>query len=215
MNYGGDLTLSGNLRIKSGYNLFIEGTNTMTQINTSTLISNILKITNQGTGPGLIINQTDTNMNDIVSFQDSSIDVFTVADSGNTTISGKLKIGYAPSAPFTSLNNTTLDVNGACAISQNLLLAGNVISQSDRKIKTNIESIDDCLNKIKYINGCTYNRIDLDNEKHIGLIAQEVEEVFPELVTESNNIKGINYQGFIAVLLNCIKELNKKIENRL
>jgi hypothetical protein len=40
-----------------------------------------------------------------------------------------------------------------------------------------------------------------------------VEELFPELVTESNNIKGINYQGFIAILLNCIKELNKKIEN--
>jgi hypothetical protein len=184
----------------------------MTQINTSTLISNVLKITNQGTGPGLIINQTDTNANDIVSFQDSSLNVFTVADSGNTTIMGALKIGYTPITPFTITSGTTLDISGACSISQNLLLAGNVISQSDRKIKTNIESIDDCLKKIEHINGYTYNRIDLDNEKHIGLIAQEVEELFPELVTETNNIKGINYQGFIAVLLNCIKELNKKIE---
>ena len=95
-----------------------------------------------------------------------------------------------------------------------MLLTGNVISQSDRRIKTNIKPIDNCLEKINTISGYEYNRLDLDNEKHIGLIAQEVEELFPELVTESNNIKGINYQGFIAVLLNCIKELNKKIESK-
>jgi hypothetical protein len=100
------------------------------------------------------------------------------------------------------------------SISNNLLLAGNVISQSDRRIKTNIETIDGCLKKIENISGYTYNRLDLnDNKFHIGLIAQEVEEVFPELVTEKNNIKGINYQGFIAILLNCIKELNEKIKS--
>jgi hypothetical protein len=215
IKYEGNLTLSGDLRIKSGYNLFIEGTNTMTQINTSTLISNILKITNNGTGPGLIVNQTDSNLNDIVWYQDSSINVFTIADSGNTTIVGKLKVGYTYTTPFSTYNNTIVDINGSCSVGNDLLVTGNVISQSDRRIKTNIKLIDECLNKIENMNGYVYNRSDLNNERHIGLIAQEVEEFFPELVTETNNIKGINYQGFVGILLNCIKELNQKIENMI
>jgi UDP-3-O-[3-hydroxymyristoyl] glucosamine N-acyltransferase len=183
MNYGGDLTLTGNLHIK-----------------------------NEGTGPALVLNQVDSNANDIAWFQDNTNNVVTIADSGNTTIKGCLKVGYTPVTTFNS-NGATLDISGICAISGDLRLVGNVISQSDRRIKTNINPIYNCLEKIDTISGYTYNRLDLDNEKHIGLIAQEVEELFPELVTETNNIKGINYQGFIAVLLNCIKELNKKIEN--
>ena len=214
MNYGGDIILSGDLRIKSGYNLYIEGTNTITTIDTKTLVSDVLEIKNVGTGPALILNQVDTLGNDIACFQDDDNNVIIFGSNGNTTIKGGLKVGYTPTpSSFNSISGSTLDINGTCAISENLLLAGNVISQSDRRIKTNIKPIYNCLEKINTISGYEYNRIDLDNEKHIGLIAQEVEELFPELVTESNNIKGINYQGFIAVLLNCIKELNKKIEN--
>jgi predicted acyltransferase (DUF342 family) len=212
----GNLTLSGNLRIKSGYNLFIESTdNSITEIKTETKISNDLKITNEGTGPALILNQVDSFEHDIAHFQDSGNNVIVFGSNGNTTMKGALKVGYTPlDYPYTfDSNGATLDISGACSISGDLNLVGNVISQSDRRIKTNINPIYNCLEKIDTISGYRYNRIDLNDEKHIGLIAQEVEELFPELVTETNNIKGINYQGFIAVLLNCIKELNKKIEN--
>ena len=211
IKYGGDLTLYGDLRIKTGHRLIIESSSTITEIETKTQVSDVLEITNDGTGPALVLNQIDTNANDIAYFQDNGINVITIADGGNTTIKGSLKVGYTPASTFNS-NGATLDISGSCSISGDLNLAGNVISQSDRRIKTNINPIYNCLEKINTISGYTYNRPDLDNEKHIGLIAQEVEELFPELVTETNNIKGINYQGFIAVLLNCIKELNKKIE---
>jgi hypothetical protein len=219
MKYGGDVILSGNLRIKSGYNLFIENP-TITQVNVSTVISDDLRIVNQGTGPGLVVNQIDSLENDIACFQDDTINVFTIGTKGNTTINGGLKIGYAPNLEFNNplfnmSRNATLDISGDCAINKNLYLTGNVISYSDRMIKTNITPIQNCLDKIEQIVGYKYERTDLtDNKLHIGLIAQEIEEVFPELVTESNNIKGINYQGFIAILLNCIKELNKKIESK-
>jgi hypothetical protein len=141
--------------------------------------------------------------------------VFRIDENGNTTINGALKVGYLPNTIFNTSSNATLDISGVCAVSQNILLSGNIISQSDRNIKTNIIPIEDCLEKINNMYGYRYNRIDLnDNRTHIGLIAQEIEEIFPELVTETNNIKGINYQGFIAILLNCIKELNKKIESK-
>ena len=219
MRYGGDVILSGNLRIKSGYNLIIESP-TITQVNVSTVVSDDLRIVNQGTGPGLVVNQIDSLDNDIACFQDDTINVFTIGTKGNTTINGGLKIGYAPNLVFNNplfnmSNNATLDISGDCAVSRNLYLTGNVISYSDRMIKTNIAPIENCLDKIEKIIGYKYERTDLsDNKTHIGLIAQEIEEVFPELVTESNNIKGINYQGFIAILLNCIKELNKKIESK-
>jgi len=213
MNYGGNLTISGDLRIKSGYKLIVETSNTITEIQTDTLISNNLDIKNEGDGPALVLNQIDSLNNDIARFQNNSDNVIIMGSNGNTTIKGALKVGYTPVSSTFNSNGATLDISGSCSISGDLNLTGNVISKSDRRIKTNIKQIYNCLEKIDTISGYTYNRPDLDNKKHIGLIAQEVEELFPELVTETNNIKGINYQGFIAVLLNCIKELNKKIEN--
>ena len=46
-----------------------------------------------------------------------------------------------------------------------------------------------------------------DSEKQkIGLLAQDIEKVFPELVSESNGIKSVNYQGLVPVLINAMKE---------
>jgi len=218
IKYGGDVYLYGDLRIQSGYNLIIEGSDTITQLNTSIKVTEILNVTNEGTGPALIINQIDTVSNDIAYFQDNSLNVFTIQDSGNTTIKGSLKIGYPMigfgGGSFSTVNNAALDISGSCSISKDLLVVGNITSYSDERIKTNIQPIQGCLDKIKNISGYKYNRTDLEtNETHIGLIAQEVEKNFPELITETNNIKGINYQGFIAILLNCIKELNEKIKS--
>jgi len=185
------------------------------------ILSGNASIQTQGviTAPAIVVNQNDSlQSNDLARFQYNATNVFTIGPNGNTTINGGLKIGYPPNILNTTFNtssNAILDISGNCAVKQNIYLSGNVISQSDRNIKTNIIPIDDCLEKINNMCGYRYNRIDLNDDKtHIGLIAQEIEEIFPELVTESNNIKGINYQGFIAVLLNCIKELNKKIESK-
>jgi hypothetical protein len=105
-----------------------------------------------------------------------------------------------------------LEVTGGVTFKSDLSVTGNVISSSDKKLKNNITKLEDCLEKIKSVNGYRYNRIDLDGEAQIGLIAQEVEINFPELVFEKNNLKSINYSSFIAVLLQCIKELKNKIE---
>jgi hypothetical protein len=84
-------------------------------------------------------------------------------------------------------------------------------------LKENIKPLTDCLSKINKLNGCSFTRNDLSDKdkKYIGLIAQEVEEVFPELVTEVDNIKSVNYQAFTAVLLECVKELSTIIQNKI
>jgi hypothetical protein len=107
----------------------------------------------------------------------------------------------------------TLDVIGNTKIHGNLLLGGNITSYSDIRIKDNICNLSSCLSKIDHISGYSFTRKDLiDKDKiYIGLIAQEVEEYFPDLVTETEDIKSINYQSMVAVLLECIKELKGEI----
>jgi hypothetical protein len=106
-----------------------------------------------------------------------------------------------------------LDVSGEFNLDGNINLTGNVYSRSDIKIKNNIIKLENTLSKISNINGYSYNRCDLINTSkiHIGLIAQEVETEYPEIISEENNIKTINYTSIIAILIESIKDLKKEI----
>jgi hypothetical protein len=107
----------------------------------------------------------------------------------------------------------SLLLNGNINITNDILLGGNITSYSDIKLKDNITKLTNCLNKIEYINGYSYTRNDLNDltKPYIGLIAQEVETIYPEIVENNNNIKSINYQSIIAILVECVKELKCEI----
>jgi len=83
------------------------------------------------------------------------------------------------------------------------------------RLKKDIEPIDNALNKILSLNGVYYNWIDTEkyNDRHqIGLIAQNVEEVVPELVcTNETGFKSVNYSQLVSVLIEAMKEQNDKI----
>lgn len=82
---------------------------------------------------------------------------------------------------------------------------------SDLKLKKNIKLIEDALNKVKQLNGVTFDWIET-NKSSLGIIAQDLEKIFPQLVSNVNEEKVINYNGIIALLIESIKELNEKIE---
>ena len=84
---------------------------------------------------------------------------------------------------------------------------GNLNINSDARLKSNIISLGSTLAKVLTIDGKSYtmNR-DKNNKTNIGVLAQDVQKVFPELVSESNDILSVNYQGLIPVLINAIKE---------
>jgi hypothetical protein len=107
----------------------------------------------------------------------------------------------------------TLDVSGNFYLDGNINLTGNVYSRSDIKIKNNITKLENAITKIQNLNGYKYTRSDLTNMSkiHIGLIAQEVEKESPEIISEENGIKTINYTSMIAILLESIKDLKKEI----
>ena len=92
-------------------------------------------------------------------------------------------------------------------------LAGNLSINSDARLKANIISLGSTITKLLQIDGKSYTMKNDENKKQkIGLLAQDIEKVFPELVSESNGIKSVNYQGLVPVLINALKEQQNEIE---
>jgi hypothetical protein len=84
-------------------------------------------------------------------------------------------------------------------------------SLSDKTRKTNIRTIDDAMQIVERLDGVRYDWID-NNKPSIGLIAQDVEEVLPEIVeTSSDNIKSVSYGNLVGVLVEAIKDLQNQI----
>jgi hypothetical protein len=103
-----------------------------------------------------------------------------------------------------------------------LLLKGSVGSLSDERRKTNIRPLNDGLKKILKLQGVCFNwkdTIACDNNTHLGLIAQNVLKVLPEVVKGGFQSKGeeelysIQYDGIIPVLIEAIKEQQQQIES--
>jgi hypothetical protein len=100
-----------------------------------------------------------------------------------------------------------------------IFASGDVTCSSDIRLKSNIQKLElskEQMNKIDNLRGVTFTRdTETDNIKHIGFIAQEIEEVFPELVStdKNNGLKSIAYGNITAVLLEYIKELKNEINN--
>ncbi|SDE04247.1 Head domain of trimeric autotransporter adhesin [Dyadobacter soli] len=86
---------------------------------------------------------------------------------------------------------------------------------SDKRLKTNITPLKNSLIHLRKVSGYHYNWKDQNKDKGLqtGVIAQEVEELFPELVsTAQNGYKAVNYNGLIPHLIEAVKELDKKTE---
>ena len=102
----------------------------------------------------------------------------------------------------------TIDMSSAGAATFN----NNVTAYSDERLKSNIETIDGGLAKILGMRGVTYTRDDMDN---VGVIAQEVEKVWPQRVMTADDemgTKSVDYSRITAVLIEAVKELTARVE---
>jgi hypothetical protein len=94
-------------------------------------------------------------------------------------------------------------------------LSGDLTINSDMRLKSNIISLSGALAKLLEIDGKTYTMKSNEKDAKIGLLAQDVQKVLPELVKEADNKEGtlsVNYQGLIPVLINAIKEQQEQID---
>ena len=96
----------------------------------------------------------------------------------------------------------------------NATFRNNVTAYSDVRLKTNIETVTNALDKVLKMRGVTYDRIDT-GEKGVGVIAQEMKEVLPEVVMEASTdeeFMSVSYGNIVGVLIEAIKELKAEIE---
>ena len=108
-------------------------------------------------------------------------------------------------------NLTLSSEGGTITASNNLTVSGDVTISSDARLKSNIVSLGSTLSKLLLIDGKSYI-MNKSGEEKIGILAQEVQEVFPELVSEDENeMLSVNYQGLVPVLINAVKEQEDKI----
>jgi len=112
------------------------------------------------------------------------------------TTNGRVGVG-------TTVPSTTLQVSGT-------ITCTDINSTSDIKLKENIHQIKDPLDKVMQINGVGFRWKDT-KEDAIGVIAQDIEEVIPELVKNNDHTKTVNYNGLIGVLIEAVKEQQRQI----
>ena len=102
--------------------------------------------------------------------------------------------------------------NGDATVSNDLTVSGDVVISSDARLKSNIVSLGSTLPKLLQIDGKSY---EMKGKQKIGVLAQEIKEVFPELVSEDDNeMLAVNYQGLVPVLINALKEQDAKMKEQ-
>lgn len=83
-------------------------------------------------------------------------------------------------------------------------------STSDENLKTNIKTIENGLETVKSLRGVTFDW-KIGGQPSVGVIAQELEKILPELV-KTGDVKTVNYDGLVGVLIEAIKELSAEVE---
>jgi hypothetical protein len=124
------------------------------------------------------------------------------ADRGRITGGGNWLLGTS------SDNGERLYVSGS------IRATGSITANSDISLKKNLLKIENALEKVEQINGYTYELKEDDSKRHGGVIAQEINKVFPEIVNTGNDgLMGVQYGNISALLIEAIKEQNTKIKN--
>jgi len=111
-------------------------------------------------------------------------------------------------------NGNTIGIGGIPATDAKVTVYGVINALSDARTKRNIAPISNALQMVNQLNGYYYNW-NTSDAKQVGLIAQEVETILPELVSHNENgTKFLNYDGLTPILIEAIKEQQKLLQEQ-
>lgn len=184
--------------------------------------------------PGYI-NDTSLIVDGVIQTADianSAITTVKLADGDVTTskiADGAVTLAKLDSGVQASITSSSLALTGG-TMSGNIAMGGNDITgagditasgtitgldfntTSDITLKHNIQLVSNPLEKINQLSGYTFNW-NHNDKPAVGVMAQEVEKVFPEMVTTgTDGYKRVNYDALVPVLIEAIKELSSKIK---
>jgi len=145
--------------------------------------------------------------------QSNTINVYNgTTNTNGININSSGNVGIGITSP-----GVALDVSGAIRATGDIT----AFYTSDRTLKTNIENISNPINKVKELNGVSYNWTEaaqkkynhLNDQKEVGVIAQDVEKVLPEMVAQrEDGTKAVRYERMCALLIECVKDLQNQID---
>ena len=201
---------------------------TITNTNTSSYLSRASFKANQETIQGILeagnstvyIGSNSNHSVTLISYG-ASVMGFTSAQATvgvPTTFQGAVSI--TNSTASTSKTTGALTVTGGVGVSGSLNVGGDVVAyaSSDRRLKDNIQNIKNPIQKVQKLNGVTWdwnsNADELQQSlPNVGVIAQEVEEVLPQLVHDrENGFKAVDYARLTGLLIEAVKEQQTQIQ---
>lgn len=116
----------------------------------------------------------------------------------------------------TGFNGSTTSSSYAIYVSGAIYATGNITAYSDVRKKENIHTVDDALNKVTSLRGVYYNKIDdKKKQRQIGVIAQEINKIVPEVVTYAKDVDeyGVQYGNLAGLFIEAFKEMKKEIDS--
>ena len=150
-----------------------------------------------------------------VKFADASVTHGEIAnDSSNFVLQATVQdkdIVFKGDDGGSAITALTLDMSAAGAATFN----NDVTAFSDARLKDNVETITDALDKVNSMRGVTFTRNDNNDLPGTGVIAQEMQEVFPVVVKENDDedkTLSVSYGNLVGVLIESIKELSDKVD---
>ena len=117
----------------------------------------------------------------------------------------------------TGFNTSATSASYGIYVEKGIFSTGDIVAFSDKRKKKNIKTVENSLDKLKQLRGVYYDAVgDETNKRKIGVIAQEVEEILPEVVTYADDIDeyGVDYGKFAGLFIEAIKEQTEIIENQ-
>ena len=206
----GDSTLNGESNLTfDGSVLTVNGTVIREWSSSDTDIDGLLVGSNFGS-----LIEADANGHFVIGIRDNDTqDSFSVVAGGGDYYSGNV---YDKLLFQTKVDGTTT-IGGNTTISGSLYVTGDVTAYhtSDKRLKDNVELISQPIEKVKQINGVSFDWNDKSEHSghDVGVIAQEIEAVLPELVkTKDDGYKAVRYEKIVALLIEAVKEQQLQID---
>ena len=116
---------------------------------------------------------------------------------------GEVRLYYAGAEKLNTLT-------GGVYVTGDFTASGNVTAYSDERLKTNIQTLDGALDKVKQLRGVSFEK---DGRQDIGVIAQEVQAVVPEVVDTTHEYLSVAYGNMVGLLIEAIKEQQQQIDD--
>jgi cytoskeletal protein CcmA (bactofilin family) len=200
----GTLDISKNLKIGNTL-LTVDHQNKRVGINTTTPEYSLDVSGQIITNKGIMGSTLDSSSNAAFGYRDADTTIIPSIVQLNTGQTYINSLSRYINFNFGNDNKCKMDASG------NLILNGDIFIYSDERIKENVTTITSALDKVNELSGITYNIINKPR-RQIGVVAQEVEKVLPEVIKEEEGVKTVAYPNMVGLLIEALKELNDRVD---